>query len=117
MVHRYPASVKAFYMEPDPSIPNSLFAWMCSLPKATAEIIGGSQRMASHDLLLQRIHDHNLPEEAFKWYLDLRKYGSVPHSGFGMGIERAVAWICGLETCAKRSHFRACCIASIRAIA
>src|SRR5207245_2803972 len=67
-------------------------------PRVTyGEIIGGSQRMASLDLLRQRIREHNLPEEAFKWYLDLRKYGSVPHSGFGMGIERAVAWICGLE--------------------
>src|SRR5256885_4126308 len=67
----------------------------CALP--ICEIIGGSQRMASYELLLQRIHEHNLPEEAFKWYLDLRKFGSVPHGGFGMGIERAVAWICGLE--------------------
>jgi len=66
-------------------------------PEGYGEIIGGSQRMASHELLLQRIHEHGLPEEAFKWYLDLRKFGSVPHGGFGMGIERAVAWICGLE--------------------
>jgi asparaginyl-tRNA synthetase len=66
-------------------------------PEGYGEIIGGSQRMASYDLLLKRIQEHGLPEEAFKWYLDLRKYGSVPHAGFGMGIERAVAWICGLE--------------------
>ena len=66
-------------------------------PEGYGEIIGGSQRMASYELLLQRIHEHGLPEEAFKWYLDLRKFGSVPHGGFGMGIERAVAWICGLE--------------------
>jgi asparaginyl-tRNA synthetase len=97
MVHRYPASVKAFYMEPDPQRPDLALCVDVLAPEGYGEIIGGSQRMASYDLLLQRIHDHNLPEEAFKWYLDLRKYGSVPHSGFGMGIERAVAWICGLE--------------------
>ncbi len=97
MVHRYPASVKAFYMEPDPQRPELALCVDVLAPEGYGEIIGGSQRMDSHDLLLQRIHEHNLPEEAFKWYLDLRKYGSVPHSGFGMGIERAVAWICGLE--------------------
>ncbi|HMB82959.1 MAG TPA: asparagine--tRNA ligase [Terriglobales bacterium] len=97
MVHRYPASVKAFYMEPDPQHPELALCVDVLAPEGYGEIIGGSQRMASHDLLLQRIHEHNLPEEAFKWYLDLRKYGSVPHSGFGMGVERAVAWICGLE--------------------
>jgi asparaginyl-tRNA synthetase len=97
MVHRYPASVKAFYMEPDPQRPDLALCVDVLAPEGYGEIIGGSQRMASHDLLLRRIHEHNLPEEAFKWYLDLRKYGSVPHSGFGMGIERAVAWICGLE--------------------
>jgi asparaginyl-tRNA synthetase len=97
MVHRYPASVKAFYMEPDPVRPELALCVDVLAPEGYGEIIGGSQRMASHDLLLQRIREHNLPEEAFKWYLDLRKYGSVPHSGFGMGIERAVAWICGLE--------------------
>jgi asparaginyl-tRNA synthetase len=97
MVHRYPAGVKAFYMEPDPQHPEFALCVDVLAPEGYGEIIGGSQRTASHDLLLQRIHEHNLPEEAFKWYLDLRKYGSVPHSGFGMGIERAVAWICGLE--------------------
>jgi len=97
MVHRYPAVVKAFYMEPDPQRPDLALCVDVLAPEGYGEIIGGSQRMASHDLLLKRIHEHNLPEEAFKWYLDLRKYGSVPHSGFGMGIERAVAWICGLE--------------------
>ena len=97
MVHRYPAKVKAFYMEPDPERPDLALCVDVLAPEGYGEIIGGSQRMASYDLLLQRIHEHNLPEEAFKWYLDLRKYGSVPHSGFGMGIERAVAWICGLE--------------------
>jgi asparaginyl-tRNA synthetase len=97
MVHRYPAKVKAFYMEPDPQRPELALCVDVLAPEGYGEIIGGSQRMASHELLLQRIHEHNLPESAFKWYLDLRKYGSVPHSGFGMGIERAVAWICGLE--------------------
>jgi asparaginyl-tRNA synthetase len=97
MVHRYPAKVKAFYMEPDPQRPDLALCVDVLAPEGYGEIIGGSQRMASHELLLKRIHEHALPEEAFKWYLDLRKYGSVPHGGFGMGIERAVAWICGLE--------------------
>jgi asparaginyl-tRNA synthetase len=97
MVHRYPAKVKAFYMEPDPQRPELALCVDVLAPEGYGEIIGGSQRMASHELLLQRIHEHGLPEEAFKWYLDLRKFGSVPHGGFGMGIERAVAWICGLE--------------------
>ena len=97
MVHRYPAKVKAFYMEPDPQRPDLALCVDVLAPEGYGEIVGGSQRMASHDLLVKRIHEHGLPEEAFKWYLDLRKYGSVPHGGFGMGIERAVAWICGLE--------------------
>jgi asparaginyl-tRNA synthetase len=97
MVHRYPAKVKAFYMEPDPQRPDLALCVDVLAPEGYGEIIGGSQRMASYELLLQRIHEHKLPEEAFKWYLDLRKFGSVPHGGFGMGIERAVAWICGLE--------------------
>jgi asparaginyl-tRNA synthetase len=97
MIHRYPAQVKAFYMEPDPLRPDLALCVDVLAPEGYGEIIGGSQRMASYDLLLQRIREHNLPEESFKWYLDLRKYGSVPHGGFGMGIERAVAWICGLE--------------------
>lgn len=97
MVHRYPAKVKAFYMEPDPQRPELALCVDVLAPEGYGEIIGGSQRMASHELLLQRIHEHGLPEEAFKWYLDLRKYGTVPHGGFGMGIERAVSWICGLE--------------------
>ncbi|MFZ0706472.1 MAG: asparagine--tRNA ligase [Candidatus Korobacteraceae bacterium] len=97
MIHRYPAKVKAFYMEPDPQRPDLALCVDVLAPEGYGEIIGGSQRMASYELLLERIHEHNLPEEAFKWYLDLRKYGGVPHAGFGMGIERAVAWICGLE--------------------
>ena len=97
MVHRYPAQIKAFYMEPDPNRPELALCVDVLAPEGYGEIIGGSQRMASHELLLKRIHEHGLPEAAFKWYLDLRKYGGVPHGGFGMGIERAVAWICGLE--------------------
>lgn len=97
MIHRYPAKVKAFYMEPDPERPELALCVDVLAPEGYGEIIGGSQRMSSYELLLQRIHEHGLPEESFKWYLDLRKYGSVPHGGFGMGIERAVAWICGLE--------------------
>ena len=97
MVHRYPAKVKAFYMEPDPQRPELALCVDVLAPEGYGEIIGGSQRMSSHELLVQRIHEHGLPEAAFKWYLDLRKYGSVPHGGFGMGIERVVAWICGLE--------------------
>ena len=97
MIHRYPASVKAFYMEPDPDRPDLALCVDVLAPEGYGEIIGGSQRMASYELLLKRIHEHELPEEAFKWYLDLRKFGGVPHAGFGMGIERAVAWICGLE--------------------
>src|SRR5947209_4681184 len=97
MVHRYPTRVKAFYMEPDPQRPDLALCVDVLAPEGYGEIIGGSQRIGDYNLLLQRIREHGLPEEAFKWYLDLRKYGGVPHSGFGMGIERAVAWICGLD--------------------
>ena len=97
IVHRYPAQVKAFYMEPDPQRPELALCCDVLAPEGYGEIIGGSQRMGSYEHLLKRIHEHGLPEEAFKWYLDLRRYGGVPHSGFGMGLERAVAWICGLE--------------------
>jgi len=97
MVHRYPADVKAFYMEPDPKNPKYALCVDVLAPEGYGEIIGGSQRIASYDLLKKRIEEHHLPLEAFQWYLDLRRYGSVPHSGFGMGIERAVAWICGLD--------------------
>ena len=97
MVHRYPAAVKAFYMQPDPLDPTKALCVDVLAPEGYGEIIGGSQRVDSYDLLKSRIEAHNLPMDAFQWYLDLRKYGSVPHSGFGMGIERCVAWICGLE--------------------
>ncbi len=89
MVHRYPADVKAFYMEPDPKDPRYALCVDVLAPEGYGEIIGGSQRVSSYELLKSRIEKHNLPIEAFQWYLDLRRYGSVPHSGFGMGIERA----------------------------
>jgi len=97
MVHRYPTAIKAFYMEPDPARPDVALCVDVLAPEGYGEIIGGGQRMSSYDLLVQRIEEHKLPREAFEWYLDLRKFGSVPHAGFGMGIERAVTWICGLE--------------------
>jgi asparaginyl-tRNA synthetase len=97
MVHRYPAQVKAFYMQPDAQRPELALCVDVLAPEGYGEIVGGSQRIHSYDLLLQRIHEHELPESAFKGYLALRKYGSVPHGGFGMGVERVVAWICGLE--------------------
>ncbi|UWZ85970.1 asparagine--tRNA ligase [Occallatibacter riparius] len=97
MVHRYPAAVKAFYMEPDPQDPTYALCVDVLAPEGYGEVIGGSQRVASYELLKSRIESHDLPLESFQWYLDLRRYGSVPHSGFGMGIERVVAWICGLD--------------------
>ena len=97
MVHRYPAAIKAFYMQPDPADPTKALCVDVLAPEGYGEIIGGSQRVDSYDLLKSRIEEHGLPLEAFQWYLDLRKYGSVPHAGFGMGIERVVAWLCGLD--------------------
>lgn len=97
MIHRYPAASKAFYMQPDPLDPTKALCVDVLAPEGYGEIIGGSQRVDSYDLLRARILEHGLPLSAFEWYLDLRRYGSVPHSGFGMGIERAVAWICGLD--------------------
>ena len=97
MVHRYPAAVKAFYMKPDPKRPEVALGVDVLAPEGYGEIIGGGERLADLDLLLQRIKEHNLPQEAFEWYLDLRRYGSVPHGGFGMGIERVVSWICKLD--------------------
>ena len=96
-VTHYPAAIKAFYMKPDPNEPDKALCVDVLAPEGYGEIIGGGQRLDDLDLLLQRIKEHNLPQEAFEWYLDLRRYGSVPHGGFGMGIERCVSWICGLE--------------------
>jgi asparaginyl-tRNA synthetase len=97
MVHRYPTAIKAFYMQPDADDPAKALAFDMLAPEGYGEIIGGSQRIHDYDLLVKRLKEHNLPEEAFQWYLDLRRYGSVPHSGFGLGLERTVAWICGTE--------------------
>jgi asparaginyl-tRNA synthetase len=96
MISRYPTSIKAFYMQPDPNDPDVVLGLDMIAPEGYGEIIGGSQRIHDHDLLLQRIQQHDLPVEAFQWYLDVRKYGTFPHSGFGMGIERCVAWISGV---------------------
>lgn len=97
IVHRYPTALKAFYMQPDPLRLDLALCMDVLAPEGYGEIIGGGQRIHDITLLRARLEEHHLPEEAFKWYLDLRKYGSVPHAGFGMGIERAVAWICGLD--------------------
>ncbi|MGH9409937.1 MAG: asparagine--tRNA ligase [Vicinamibacterales bacterium] len=96
-VHRYPSKVKAFYMKPDPKRPEVALGVDVLAPEGYGEIIGGGERIADYDLLLARIKEHDLPQQAFEWYLDLRRYGTVPHAGFGMGIERVVSWICGLE--------------------
>ncbi len=97
MVHRYPASAKAFYMQPDPERPEVALCVDMLAPEGYGEIVGGSQRIHDLNLLRQRLEEHHLAEADFRWYLDLRRWGSVPHGGFGMGIERVVAWICGLE--------------------
>ncbi|HWP85338.1 MAG TPA: asparagine--tRNA ligase [Terriglobia bacterium] len=97
MVHRFPAAIKAFYMDPDPERPELALGVDVLAPEGYGEIIGGGQRISDLELLRRRIQEHNLPEDVFGWYVDLRKYGTVPHAGFGMGLERAVAWICGLE--------------------
>ena len=96
-VTHYPAAIKAFYMKPDPNEPDKALCVDVLAPEGYGEIIGGGQRLDDLDLLLARIKEHDLPQESFEWYLDLRRYGSVPHGGFGMGIERCVSWICGLE--------------------
>ncbi|HOK13623.1 MAG TPA: asparagine--tRNA ligase, partial [Candidatus Kapabacteria bacterium] len=95
IIHRYPAEAKAFYMKRDPENPKVVLAMDMLAPEKGGEIIGGSQREDDFDALYQRIVEHNLPLDAFQWYLDLRKYGSVPHSGFGLGVERTVKWITG----------------------
>jgi len=97
MVHHYPAAVKAFYMKRDPARPDLALAVDVLAPEGYGEIIGGSQREDDLETLTQRLQEQNLPQDAFEWYLDLRRYGSVPHSGFGLGVERTVSWICGLD--------------------
>jgi asparaginyl-tRNA synthetase len=105
MVHRYPAAIKAFYMKRDPENPKVALAVDVLAPEGYGEIIGGSQREDDLTVMLERIREHKLPESAFSWYLDLRKFGSVPHAGFGLGLERTVAWICGLEHIRETSPF------------
>ena len=97
MIHHYPTAIKAFYMQPDSERPDLALSFDMIAPEGYGEIIGGSQRIHDYDLLLKRLRESNLPEESFQWYLDLRRYGSVPHAGFGLGLERTVAWICGTE--------------------
>jgi asparaginyl-tRNA synthetase len=97
LVHHYPSAIKAFYMQPDAGRPDLALSFDMLAPEGYGEIIGGSQRIHDYDLLVKRLKENNLPEEAFQWYLDLRRYGSVPHAGFGLGLERTVAWICGTE--------------------
>jgi asparaginyl-tRNA synthetase len=96
-VHRFPKQIKAFYFKHDPQ--NENLAMGCDLiaPDGYGEIIGGGQREENVNTLLERIEEHKLPKEDYQWYLDLRRFGSVPHSGFGLGVERTVAWICGLD--------------------
>ncbi len=97
IVHRFPMAIKAFYMQPDEERPELALGVDVLAPEGYGEVIGGGQRIHDYELLVKRLEEHHLPREAFEWYLDLRKYGSVPHSGFGLGIERCVGWICGLE--------------------
>jgi asparaginyl-tRNA synthetase len=97
MVHRYPSAIKAFYMQPDPQRPDLALGFDMLASEGYGEIIGGGERISSYDLLIKRLKENGLPEESFQWYLDLRRYGSVPHAGFGLGLERTVAWICGTE--------------------
>jgi asparaginyl-tRNA synthetase len=97
MIHRYPAAIKAFYMQPDAARPELALGFDMLAPEGYGEIIGGGERIADYELLVRRLRESNLPEEAFGWYIDLRRYGGVPHAGFGLGLERTVAWICGTE--------------------
>ncbi len=96
MVTHFPAAIKAFYMEPDPESPELALGLDVLAPEGYGEIIGGSQRIHDHDLLLARIQEHDLPVEAFQWYLDIRKYGTVPHAGFGLGFERTIQYATGM---------------------
>ena len=104
-IHRFPAKIKAFYMKADPERPELALGCDCIAPEGYGEIIGGGQREESYETLVQRIKEHNLPEEAFDWFLDLRKYGSVPHAGFGLGLERTISWLCGLEHLREAAAF------------
>lgn len=102
MITHYPAAIKSFYMKRDPESPDKCLCVDILGTEGVGEMLGGSQREEDLDVLLAGIKEHDLPEEAFSWYLDLRRYGSVPHGGFGLGLERTVGWICGVE------HVREC---------
>ncbi len=104
-VTHYPTQVKAFYMTPNAERPEVCQSADLLAPEGYGEVIGGSERIYDHDTLVERIHEHELPIENYDWYLDLRKYGSVPHSGFGLGVERTVAWICGIEHIRETSPY------------
>jgi asparaginyl-tRNA synthetase len=104
-IHRFPAAIKAFYMKPDPKSPKHALGVDCIAPEGYGEIIGGGQREEDIVALKERLHAHGLKEEDFSWYLDLRKYGSVPHSGFGLGLERTVSWICGIDHLREAAAF------------
>ena len=97
IIHRYPSAMKAFYMATDEERPELSLSFDMIAPEGYGEIIGGGERLADYETLVKRLREHNLPEESFQWYLDLRRYGSVAHAGFGLGLERTVAWICGTE--------------------
>jgi len=97
IIHRYPAAMKAFYMATDSARPELSLSFDMIAPEGYGEIIGGGERLSSYETVIERLRQNNLPEESFQWYLDLRRYGSVPHAGFGLGLERTVAWICGTE--------------------
>ena len=104
-VYGYPTAVKAFYMEPWPGRPEVCKSVDLLAPEGYGEIIGGSERMSDPEVLLAAIRRHELPEANYQWYIDLRRYGSVPHSGFGLGLERTVAWVCGIEHIRQTSPF------------
>jgi len=105
LVHGFPAAVKAFYMKTDPKDPESSLSVDLLAPEGYGEIVGGGQREDDLAVLEGKIEEHGLPRAPFEWYLDLRRYGSVPHSGFGIGVERTVGWICGLSHLREASPF------------
>jgi asparaginyl-tRNA synthetase len=97
IVSRFPTAIKSFYMQPDPQDPEVVLGLDMLAPEGYGEIIGGSQRIHDLALLEKRLEEHKLPREAYEWYLDVRRYGTFPHAGFGMGLERLVAWVCGIH--------------------
>lgn len=103
-ITNYPADIKAFYMKPDPERPEVVLCADLIAPEGYGEVVGGSQRIDDPELMKQRYEEHDLSGPAYQWYLELRQYGSVPHSGFGLGLERTVAWIAGWNMCVRRFH-------------